>query len=82
MESIVLSSDMIQPHRCSQAACTHLQPLGEVRDLQTSGFVKFGKVNQQFMCDTIVAVLESDGVMSREPLGHVVCIEECNVGRV
>lgn len=34
------------------------------------------------MCNTTVCVLKPDGIVTCEPLGHVVRVDECNFGRL
>lgn len=61
---------------------SYLKTLREIHDLESGNLVELGEVNQQFMCNTTVRILEAYCVMLGKPLCHVVCVEQCNVSRL
>ncbi len=59
-----------------------LKALGEVHDLQTGSFVELGEVNQELVSDATLAVLVSECVVSGEAVGHVVGVEQGDLGGI
>jgi len=54
---------------------TYLQPLGEIRHLQTSHLLKFGQVDQELVGNATLSVLVSKGVVPGELFGDVISVQ-------
>lgn len=59
-----------------------LQPLREIRHLQPRRLIKLRQINQQLVRNTAIVVLVPQVVVGGEAVGHVVRVEEGDLGGV
>lgn len=67
------------PLGCGWVERVILQPLAEIRNLQTRALFKFRKIDKTLVSNSAVRVCESDIVVRSQSLGDIVGVEQSNL---